>query len=471
MKTFTHVLTVIAVTLLSIGTLRAADTETEYLSRPMPQTWNYGEDLASVADGNAEWWKNFGDSLLDSLIDEGINNNFNVSIAAHRMEIARQTLKEARSLYFPTFNFNGGWTKSRTSGAMTTVNSPASSLSYFSLGIDMSWQIDLFGKITAQTRDRDALFKASRVQYEGMMLSVSAEIATCYFNLRVLQAQKLVADEHLTSQEKIVSITEIRYETGLASKLDVAQARALLYSTRATLPALDKAINNSVNAIALLLGVYPGEIAPRLENPTALPDPAKLPVSTGVPMDLLRRRPDIAEAELSIVSYASRLGIAKKDYLPTLTLNGSIGTSAHDAKDLFKNNSLTYSIAPTLSWTIFDGLSRSYAVSAAKEQLEAAVDQYNLTVMTAVREADAAMSDFHYTLATMELDKKVYDESAEAFNLSLDQYKSGLISLTPIVDAQLNMISYSNALIQQQGNALVALIDMYKALGGGWSSH
>ncbi|MDE6485709.1 MAG: efflux transporter outer membrane subunit [Duncaniella sp.] len=470
MKTFTHVLTIIAVALLSIGTLRAADTEADYLSRPMPQSWNYGEDITSVADGNVQWWKNFGDTLLDSLIDEGVNKNFNVSIAAHRMEIARQTLNEARSLYFPTFNFNGGWTKSRTSGAMTTVNSPASSSSYFSLGIDMSWQIDLFGKITAQTRDRDALFKASRVQYEGMMLSVSAEIATCYFNLRVLQAQKQVADEHLASQEKIVSITEVRYETGLASKLDVAQARALLYSTRATLPALDKAINNTVNAIALLLGVYPGEIAPKLEKPTALPDPAKLPVSMGVPMDLLRRRPDIAEAELSIVSYASRLGIAKKDYLPTLTLNGSIGTSAHDATDLFKNNSLTYSIAPTLSWTIFDGLSRRYAVSAAKEQLESAVDQYNLTVMTAVREADAAMSDFHYTLATMDLDKKVYDESAEAFSLSLDQYKSGLISLTPIVDAQLNMISYSNALIQQQGNALVALIDLYKALGGGWSS-
>ncbi|MDE6581877.1 MAG: efflux transporter outer membrane subunit [Duncaniella sp.] len=470
MKTFIHVLTIIAVALLSIGTLRAADTETEYLSQAMPQSWTYGEDITSVADSNTAWWKNFGDTLLDSLIDEGVNKNFNVSIAAHRMEIARQTLKEARSLYFPTFNFNGGWTKSRTSGAMTTVNSPASSSSYFSLGIDMSWQIDLFGKITAQTRDRDALFKASRVQYEGMMLSVSAEIATCYFNLRVLQAQKQVADEHLASQEKIVSITEVRYETGLASKLDVAQARALLYSTRATLPALDKAINNTVNAIALLIGVYPGEIAPRLEQPTALPDPAKLPVSVGVPMDLLRRRPDIAEAEFSIVSYASRLGIAKKDYLPTLTLNGSIGTSAHDGKNLFKNNSLTYSIAPTLSWTIFDGLARNYAVSAAKEQLEAAVDQYNLTVMTAVREADAAMSDFHYTLETMDLDKKVYDESAEAFNLSLDQYKSGLISLTPIVDAQLNMISYSNALIQQQGNALVALIDLYKALGGGWSS-
>lgn len=470
MKTFTHVLTAIAMVLLTFGTLRAADTDAEYLSRTMPQTWHYGEDITSVADGNAEWWKNFGDSLLDSLIEEGVNNNFNVSIAAHRMEIARQTLREARSLYFPTFNFNGGWTKSRTSGAMTKVNAPASSSSYFSLGIDMNWQIDLFGKITAQNRDRDALFKASRVEYEGMMLSVSAEIATYYFNLRVLQAQKQVADEHLASQEKVVSITEVRYETGLASKLDVAQARALLYSTRATLPGLDKAINNTVNALALLLGVYPGEIAPRLSQPTELPDPAKLPVSLGIPMDLLRRRPDIAEAELSIESYATRVGIAKKDYLPDLTLNGSIGTSAHDAKNLFKNNSLTYSIAPTLSWTIFDGLSRSYAVSAAKEQLQAAVDQYNLTVMTAVREADSAMSDFHYTLATMELDKKVYDESTEAFNLSLDQYKSGLVSLTPIVDAQLNMISYSNALLQQKGNALVALIDLYKALGGGWAS-
>lgn len=469
MKTFTHVLTIILTAILASVTSSAKTVDSDYLSESMPDAWNYGADIAPAADDNVEWWKNFNDSLLDSLINEGISNNFNVSIAAHRMEIARQTLKEARSLYFPAFNFNGGWTKSRTSGAMTKADLPASSSSYFSLGIDMSWQIDLFGKITAQNRDRDALFRATRVQYEGMIVSVSAEIATYYYNLRVLQAQRMVADEHLASQEKIVTITQARYDTGLASKLDVAQAKALLYSTRATLPALDKAMNTTVNAIALLLGVYPGQIADRLQAPTTLPDPGKLPVAVGVPMDLLRRRPDITEAELSIQSYAARLGIAQKDYLPTLTLNGSIGTAAHDAGDLFKNNSLTYSIAPTLSWTIFDGLSRSYAVSAAREQLEAAVDQYNLTVMTAVREADSAMSDFHYTIQTMDLDKMVYDQSAEAFSLSLDQYKSGLISLTPIVDAQLNMISYSNALLQQQGNAIVALIDLYKALGGGWS--
>lgn len=469
MNTSTHVFTLVIVLVLSAATAEAKDKPAETSRMEgMPETWAYVSEHEMTSPDNDHWWTAFNDSLLDSLVSEGISNNYNVSIAAHRMEIARQTLNQARSQYFPAFNFNGSWTKSRVSGAMTKADGQASSSSYFSLGIDMNWQIDLFGKITAQSRNRKALFQASRAQYDGMMLSIAAEIATYYVNLRVLQAQKQVADEHLASQEKIVEITTVRYQTGLASKLDVAQAQALFYSTKASVPSLDKAIRTTINSIALLLGVYPSEIEARLNRPAALPDFHRK-VAVGIPMDLMRRRPDIVEAEYNVAAYAAQLGIAKKDFLPTLSLNGSAGTSAHDAGNLFKNNSLTYSIAPTLSWTIFEGMSRKYATAAAREQMEAAIDSYNLALMTAVNETNDAMADYHYTLEAMDLDQKVYDESAEAFKLSMEQYKSGLLSLTPIVDAQMNMLSYSNALVTQHGNALLALIDLYKALGGGWS--
>lgn len=440
----------------------------KYLVDTVPSRWQYVSDIPSVSPENDKWWKNFNDVILDSLIETAITNNFNVSIAAHRMEIARQTLKQARSQYFPSLNFQGGWSKSRTSGAMTTDNGQAVNSSYFSLGLDMSWQIDLFGKITAQSRNREALYKASRAELDGMLVSVAAETATYYINLRVLQAQLQVATQHLESQARIVKITEVRYDTGLASKLDVAQARALYLSTQASIPSLENAINSTISSIALMLGVYPGQIIDMLSREANLPDYHQ-PVALGIPMDLLRRRPDIIEAEYNVAAYAAALGIAKKDFLPTLTLDGSIGTTAHSFDHLFKNNSFTYTIAPTLSWTLFDGLSRNYALASAREQMQSAIDSYNLTVMTAVREADVALSDYHFTLRTIDLDKQVYDESATAFELSMDQYKNGLQSLTPVVDAQMNMLTYSNSLVTQKGNALLDLIDLYKALGGGWS--
>lgn len=459
------------VMVLSAGVAEAKNNPTETnLQDSLPRMWNYTPAREMTSPDNDRWWKNFKDPLLDSLIEEGVRNNYNVSIAAHRMEIARQTLKEARSRYFPSIDFSGGWTRSRASGAMNKADAKAETSSYFSLGIDMNWQIDLFGKIAATTRNRDALFKASRVEYDGMMLTIATEIASCYINLRVLQAEKRVADEHIASQEKIVKITEVRYETGLASKLDVAQAKALCYSTRATVPPLENSIRSTVSAIALLLGVYPEAVEARLMAEAPLPA-FDMPVAAGVPADLLRRRPDIVEAEYQIDAYAAQLGIAQKDYLPDLSLNGSIGTSAHRFGDLFAGNSLTYVIAPTLSWTLFEGLSRRYAVAAAREQMEAAVDSYNLTVMTAVNEVNNAMADYHYSLESIELDRQVLDNSTEAFQLSMKEYKSGLLSLTPVVDAQLNMLSYSTSLITRQGDALIALINLYKALGGGWTDN
>lgn len=433
----------------------------------LPKMWTYVTDHRIPEPESDGWWKNFNDSLLDSLIEQALQQNFNVSIAAHRMEIARQTLNQARSQYFPAFNFNGSWTKSRTSGAMTKADDPAVTSSYYSLGIDMNWQIDLFGKIHAASKNRKAQFKASRAQFDGMQLSVAAEMATYYINLRVLQAQKIVAGEHLASQDKIMEITRARYESGLASRLDVAQAQVLYYSTKATLPGLDKSIRLTINSIALLLGVYPDEIAPRLEAHDAMPDYRTASV-VDIPAELLRRRPDVMEAEYNVAAYAAQLGIAKKDFLPSITLTGNIGTVAHDADRLFKKNSITYTVAPTLSWTIFEGMSRKYAVAAAREQMQAAIDEYNYTLLSAMNEAQNALIDYNTSIETVNLDQKVFDESVQSFRLSIDQYKSGLQSLTPVVDAQLNMISYSNSLLTERGNALLALVNLYKALGGGW---
>ena len=193
-------------------------------------------------------------------------------------------------------------------------------------------------------------------------------------------------------------------------------------------------------------------------------------LAAGVPSDLLRRRPDIVEAEMQLAEYAANVGIAKKDFLPTLSLTGSIGTSAHKVNDLFGDHSLTYSIAPQLSWTLFDGLARNYRTAEAKLQLEAAVDQYNMTVMNAVEEVDNALLQYDSTLASIDMQKKVVEQSEKSLNLAVDLYKTGLTEFSNVVDGQMNWLESQNTLVSLEGKALSSLISIYQALGGGWEA-
>lgn len=433
----------------------------------LPQRWAYTEHFNQTVPTEDRWWRSFNDPTLDTLMAMGVENNYNVLMAARRMEIARQTLNRVRSQYFPTITFDGGWTKSRTSGAMISPHADASTESYFSLGLNMNWQIDVFGKIASQAKAKKSMWQASRAQYAATMVTLCGNIASAYFQLRTYQAREAVAVEHIASQERIVKITEARKECGLAQGLDVAQARTVLYSTKASLPLLDTSIRSAINLLSVLTAVPANELYGMLGTARPMPDYIQL-VRTGVPMDLLRRRPDIVAAEHELASYAADLGVAKKDFLPTLSLNGSIGTAAHNAGDLFRSNSFTYTIAPTLTWTLFSGLSRSYALNEARENMQIGIDNYNLMVMTALKEVDDAMTSYTNTFRQINLLKDVVDESTRELELSVDLYKSGLSGFTNVADAQLTLLSYADNLVAARGNALQALVNIYEALGGGW---
>lgn len=441
----------------------------KYLRVPLPAEWEADSHFAMTLPTDDAWWKSFGDATLDSLISEGENNNFDVRVAMRRMEIARQAVSRAKSGYYPTVEFNGGWTKSRTSGAMTEHSAPASTMSYWDLGLNASWQIDVFGKITSQVKQSKAAWHASRAQHAAAMVTMAAQIATTYFQLRTYQAEKAVTEEQIKSQAEVVKIVEARYETGLASKLDLSQARTVYYSSVATLPELELSIGTSINALAVLTGTTPEAMRIRLSSPAGMPDYRQV-VAVRVPMELLRRRPDIAEAEYTLAGYAAALGIAKKEFLPVLSISGSIGTQAHRGSDLFKNNSFTYSIAPVLSWTLFDGFARKAALAEARETMMEGIESYNLTVSTAVEEVDNAMLSYTEALNHIAALEQVRNQSAESFKLSLDLYKGGLEGFYNVVDAQLNLINYSNSLVASHGAALAALVNLYEALGGGWTN-
>ncbi|MCM1332050.1 MAG: efflux transporter outer membrane subunit [Bacteroides sp.] len=439
----------------------------KYLDKDMPRQWSYNEYFTQNIPTDDYWWKTFDDPHLDSLIAAGVDNNYNIIMAAHRIRIAAQAVNSSRAAYFPDINLNAGWQKSQSSGGLGPNLQDASVSDNFALGLKMNWEIDLFGKITQKVKASKRAYDATEAEYAGVMTALCANIAKSYITLRMYQAEYQVAMEHIQSQGKILKIAEARHEAGLASMLDVTQAKTLYYSTQASVPGLESAIHSTINSIATLTGVYPDSIYSQLNIPRRLPDHRQI-IPIGVPAQLLRRRPDIVQAESQLAQYAAQLGIEKKDFLPTLSLNASIGTSARDAGDLFKKQTLTYTIAPTLSWTIFDGLARKADVISAREQMEIGIDNYNLTVMNAVEEVDNAIASYTASLKNIAVLEDVIENSNKSLDLSLDLYKRGLNPFTDVVNAQLNCLNYENSIIESKGRALSSLITLYEALGGGW---
>lgn len=426
-----------------------------------------GDNIYGITD-EAAWWRGFDDPLLDSLITIGTEANYDLAAAATRVQIAKAQLGQARAAYYPTLSLSAGYTRTRVSGNTAAASSPASTESYYSATVDMSWEIDVFGKITRQVRQRKASVQVSAAEYAAAVNSVQAQIASTYFGLLCSKLQLELANTHAESQHNIMQTTESRFEAGLASKLDVTQARTLYYSTIAQIPMLEASIEASVNALGVLLAVDPSELPQGVLRTRPLPNYTRL-VSGTVPADLMRRRPDIVEAEKNIDAAAAALGIARSEYLPSLTLNGSVGVQAHRPGDLFKSSSMTYTVAPTLTWTIFDGLGRRYASAEASESLRAAVDSYNLTLLTAVQEVRNAATRYSNSLRYLASLTEVVENAAESTRLSFDLYREGLTPFVNVDNAEMDFLTYENSILTAKTDALNALVDLFKAIGGSYT--
>ena len=441
----------------------------DYLEMPLPDSWQLEQQYFQTLPPDDSWWTTFNDSVLTTLIQKAVDNNYNLASTLKQIEMANSQIGMAKAAYYPNLSISGSWNKAQESGDMYNYKSNRIRSSYFNLGASMSWEIDVFGRVYSTVKEKKAAANVARADYDAVMVSLCASVASAYMQLRTYEEELKVALEHIESQKYVCKITEARYNADLGNMLDVTQARMVLFETESTVPSLESNIRTMKNSLALLVGEYPGAIDSLLDSEKGLP-PYIQTVDLGMPGELLRRRPDIVEAEMTLAEYAAAIGVAKKDFLPTLSFTGDIGTSAHNGGDLFSKNSLTYSVAPQLSWTVFEGLSRNYALAESKFQMEAAIDQYNLTVMTAVEEVDNAMVSYASLLNAIELQKKVVDESKKSLDLSFELYRSGLTMFTNVMDSQISWLSSQNTLVELQGEALSALITLYKSLGGGWQT-
>ncbi|MDE5874514.1 MAG: efflux transporter outer membrane subunit [Muribaculaceae bacterium] len=440
----------------------------DLLQDSLPASWQMTQQCHQTLPTDDAWWKSFQDPLLTELIEKAVANNFSLASAVKRIDMADKMVLQAKGGYFPNLSAAAGWSINRDSGAAEKIVVPSSTSSAFSLGATMNWEIDVFGRVRQNVKAKKAAYYASRADYDAVMVSLCAQVADAYLQLRTTQEQIKMANEHIEYQDRVVKITEARFDAELASMLDVTQAKIVLYSTQSSLPSLQAKVKTLINSIAVLVGERPEAIHEKLMHYTPMPGFVQL-ISAGVPADLIRRRPDIVQAELQLAEYAALIGVAQKDFLPVLNLSGSIGTSAHNAKNLFGDNSLYYSVAPQLSWTIFDGFARSARKAEAKLQMEAAIDDYNLTVSNAIEEVDNALIQYSAILDAIALQRKVVVESHKSMVLSVDLYKNGLTAFSNVVDGQVSYLENQNELVELEGNALSTLVSIYKALGGGWT--
>ena len=438
-----------------------------FIDSALPDGWNNGDCFDQTMPPDDEWWQNFEDPVLDSLILYASENSYSVLGAMENIRKARAAWNIARGKMLPTFDLGMGWQRAKTSGNIASTMYTEAWEGQFNAALSMQWQADVFGSIYMRSKAQKMLFMATEEEFRAVMVTLVANVATTYFSLCQSVEQLKVLRENVKSQREIMEIVISRYNSGLASKLDVAQSRSVYYSTMAEIPAMQATIDGYRNKMAVLLGIYPQDLAGWPGEECSLPSYME-PIGVGVPAMLLRRRPDIRVAEKQVEANAAQLGATKRDWFPEVLLTGSIGFSSGEMKHLFRSKSLTWEIAPTIKWNIFSGGERLNATREARAALDQSIISFNSTLLTAVQEVESAMSQYKSSVEQIVSLREAVNQNEETLTLSLELYKQGLTEYQNVLDAQRTLLTYQGYLVQAQGGSLIYLVQLYEALGGGW---
>lgn len=438
-----------------------------FIEKPLPDKWNDGEYFNQTLPVDDEWWRNFNDPVLDSLISVACNSNYSALAAMENIRKAHAAWRSAQSNLMPQFDLGIGWQRAKTSGNIASTMYREAWEGEFGTTVSMQWQADVFGAIYMRSKAQKQLFMATEEEYNAVMVSLVANVATTYFSLRQSLAQMQVLRWNAESQHEVLNITTARYDSGLASKLDVSQARSVYQSTLAQIPSMQATIDGYRNTMAVLLGTFPQELDGWLQEGYALPSYVA-PIGVGIPAELLLRRPDLRAAERQVEANAALLGATRRDWFPQLLVSGSIGFASGEMKSLFRSRSLTWEIAPTIKWNIFSGNDRVNATREARAALDGSILTFNGKMLTALQEVESAMSQYENSITQINALREAVNQNRETLTLSLELYKQGLAPFQNVLDAQRSLLTYQNYLVQALGGSLIYLVQLYEALGGGW---
>lgn len=411
-------------------------------------------------DGNHHWWEVYGDSQLNELITQANDANQNIKQAEAQYRQAEATARVARAGFWPTAGISAG-----AGRAQTNTNGLNLGDSY-SVGVNASWEPDLWGQIRRTAEAGDANSQASAASLAAARLSIQATLAQDYLQLRVTDLQKDLYVSTVAAYTRSLQLTQHQYQAGVALRADVALAETQLLSAQAQLIDLDATRNQLEHAIAILLGKAPSAFALPARSGALQ---AQLPyIPTGLPSDLLQRRPDIANAERLAAAANANIGVARSAYFPALTLSAGGGYSSASFANLFNTPGRIWSLGAALAQTLFDGGLRSARSDQAVAAFDASVAQYKQTVLGGFQEVEDNLS----TLRVLDQESQVQERAVSAAQLSerlaLSQYQAGTATYLNVVTAQAAALSNQRTAVQLLGRQLVASVALIKATGGGW---
>jgi NodT family efflux transporter outer membrane factor (OMF) lipoprotein len=429
-------------------------------SLEVPAAWRTPLQVGPNAAVEQEWWRAFGDPALDALVAQALARNGDLRTARSRLQEYQARIQVARSALAPNLSVSVGPTRARSIGPFGT---PIETTSVTG-NVQAAYEFDPWGRLEAATRAARFDYAAQQAAAEATALSVAASTASGYLNLRGLDAQLALARQTLASREQSLALAKRQFEVGYSSRLELSQAEAEYRATAAVVPQLERTITQQENALALLAGANPRPVA-RGAGLAALRAPG---IAPGLPSELLRRRPDIAQAEAAIAAADASLAAARDQMLPSLRLTASVGSYAHDLPDLLGGGTTLWSVGGSVLAPLFDaGRLRAQAEISASLR-DRAVFAYESVVRNAFAETENALAAVQRLREQLDQTEARRVATAEALRIAHNRYRNGYSSYLEELDAQRNAFSAETAVLQLRASWLAAHVDLYRALGGGW---
>ncbi len=413
----------------------------------------------------AKWWSTLNDPVLSGFMEKAVANNPNIGQAKARIreERARRSISQAG--LSPTLDASGFY---RKSGSSRETGS-GKETEFYSADFDAGWELDIFGGARRSYEAATAVLEASKEDLRDVHVSLLAEVALNYTEVRTVQARIKAANKNLAIQDQTHQMAQFLYNSGLSGEISMQQAKYNLENTRSQIPLLRISLEEAKNRIAVLLGETPGSVHEALKDNA--PIPACPPeIAVGVPADVLRQRPDIRRAERKLAAQSARIGAATAELYPKLSLSGSIGFEALDAGRLISRGSRNYGFGPRITWPIFRaGAIRSNieVQSALQEELLSA---YESAVLNALGEVENHLVTYMEEQNRRQSLSEARQAAMRAVDLAQNQYQAGMTDFKNVLDAERSLLSFDENLIQCEGNIISSLVRLYKALGGGWTS-
>ena len=424
---------------------KTATAEAGWINADVAREWQAGR-----------WWTLFEDAQLDALVERVEIGNQNLAMAVANVKQAQALLRQQQAQLFPTVGVSANEQRSGGEDRSTTRSA--------NLGLNVSWEPDLWGRLGDAARAQGASVQASQADLAGARLSAQGSLAQAYFTLRELDAEIALMDEIITGYERSAKITQNRYDAGIAARTDTLQAQTTLDNARASRIALQRNRALSEHAIALLIGETPAgftlPVATWIDRVPAAP--------AGVPSELLLRRPDVASAERSVSAANARIGVARAAYFPQFTLTGTIGAAGSHLADLVSAPSLLWSLGLSLAQYVFDGGARTAAVDQAIAAHEGATASYRQTALNAMKEVEDQLATLQTLAAQLEHTRAAAQAAERIEQQMMNRYQSGLSAYTEVVTAQASALSARRSLMQLQLQRQQAAVALMQALGGGW---